>query len=137
MTKHWILKTEPNTYSIEDLRRDKRTFWDGIRNYQARNNLRLMSLGDLCLIYHSVGPKTVVGLAEVVKTHYPDPTVKLENNIWSVVDIKFKERFRTELSLAEIKANPKLQDLALIKQSRLSTAPITKKEFDIIYKLCQ
>lgn len=133
MAKYWILKTEPNTYSIDDLKRDKRTVWDGVRNYQARNNLRMMKKGDICLIYHSVGPKTIVGQSHVVKEHYQDPTV--EDDRWSVVDIQFGRKFHRELSLAEMKEDAKLVNLSLIKQSRLSVSPATKVEFDRIVKL--
>lgn len=133
MTNYWILKTEPGTYSIDDLKSDKKTFWDGIRNYQARNNLRLMTKGDICLIYHSVGPKSIVGQAKVVKEHYQDPTTK--DDRWSVVDIEFQKKFDNELMLAQMKEEPKLSDLPLIKQSRLSVCPLKKGAYDVILKL--
>lgn len=128
----WIIKTEPNTYSLDDLERDQITCWDGVRNYQARNNLRLMALDDLALVYHSVGPKELVGIAEVIKTAYADPTDP--TGTWSAVDVKFKKRLLRPINLAEIKARPDLKDLKLVTQGRLSVALVSKAHWDILLK---
>lgn len=127
----WILKTEPSAYSYADLERDGQTRWDGVRNYQARNNLKAMKMGDLCLIYESVGPKEIVGTAQVIKTAYFDP----EDPIWVCVDIKLGKRFKTSISLAKLKEHPALKNISLVKQSRLSVCPITKEDFSQIAKI--
>jgi predicted RNA-binding protein with PUA-like domain len=124
--QHWILKTEPSSYSFDDLLRDKRACWDGVRNYQARNNLRLMKIGDLAVIYESVGPKSAVGVARVVKTAYQDPKSKED---WSAVDIAPLKAFTKPVSLAELKSDKVLKNMSLVKQSRLSVCPITAAEF--------
>lgn len=130
---HWIIKTEPNTYSLENLIKDKTTAWDGVRNYQARNNLSAMKKGDLAMVYHSVGPKTLVGIAKVVKTAYPDPTAK--EGTWVCVDVKFQERLKREISLTELKSIPELSGLSLVKQGRLSVCPVSDTEWKIILAL--
>jgi predicted RNA-binding protein with PUA-like domain len=130
---YWLLKTEPSTYSWADLVRDKRTFWDGVRNYQARNNLQAMGKGDRALLYHSVGPKEVVGIAEVVREAYPDPTT--EDQRWVVVDIKPAKALPSPVTLAAIKETPALGEIALIKQSRLSVLPLKAAEFNLIVKM--
>lgn len=130
---HWLVKSEPFKYSFQNLLRDKKTIWDGVRNYQARNHLRAMKVGDAVLFYHSNEDKAVVGVAEVVKTAYPDPTAK--EGDWSVVEIKCVEALQEPVTLASIKANPDLQNMALIKQSRLSVMPVAKTEFQKILKL--
>ena len=132
--QYWILKTEPNTYSYDDLVKDKKTFWDGIRNYQARNNLKLMKKGDLCLIYHSVGPKEIVGIAKVVKEFYQDPSTT--DDRWVVVDIKAEKKLKKPLHLEVMKNHPTLKDIILVKQSRLSVSPIEEREYKEIIKLC-
>jgi predicted RNA-binding protein with PUA-like domain len=128
---YWILKTEPGTYSLDNLKKDRSTFWDGVRNYQARNNLKAMKLNDHCMIYHSVGPKEVVGTARVTKTAYADP----KNLDWVNVDIAFESELDKPVKLAEIKANTKLQNIALVRQGRLSVCPVTKDEWDAIMKM--
>lgn len=120
------MKTEPGTYSWEDLVRDKRTHWDGVRNYQARNNMRTMKKGDLVFIYHSVNEKVIKGIAKVVKEAYPDHTAK--EGDWSMVDISPVEELKP-LSLAEIKTNPRLFEMVLVKNSRLSVQPVKKGEW--------
>jgi len=129
----WIIKTEPNTYSLDNLERDKSTVWDGVRNYQARNNLRLMKKGDLALVYHSVGPKELVGIAEVIKEAYPDPTAK--SGPWSAVDVKFIERLAKAVTLAEIKSNQALKELGLVKQGRLSVVPVSEPQWRILLNM--
>ena len=107
--------------------------WDGVRNYQARNNLKLMKKGDLCFFYHSVKEKKIVGIVEVVKEHYPDPTDKSKRFV--VVDVAYKIEFKKAVTLDQIKKERKLNHLSLIKQSRLSVMPIDKKSWDLIIKL--
>lgn len=128
---YWILKTEPSTYSLQDLKKDKTTHWDGVRNYQARNNLKAMKKGDACMIYHSVGPKEIVGEATVIKTAYPDP----KDPDWVNVDIKFESEFEAPVKLAQLKEHPTLKDISLVRQGRLSVCPITKADWDAIVKL--
>ena len=128
---YWILKTEPSAYSYEDLERDGQTRWDGVRNYQARNNLSQMRFGDHCLIYHSMGPKEIVGAAVIAATAYPDP----KDNNWVVVDIKAAKRLGKPVTLSDLKAHPKLKHISLVKQTRLSVCPITKEDWDLIWSL--
>ncbi len=130
---HWIIKTEPNTYSIENLMRDKITSWDGVRNYQARNNLLAMKIGDLALVYHSVGPKELVGVAKVVKTAYPDASAT--EGAWVAVDVAFQELLKRPIKLSELKSIPELAAMSLVRQGRLSVCPLTKREWDIIFDL--
>lgn len=132
---YWLLKTDPDTYSIEDLIKDKKTCWDGVRNYQARNNLSQMQKDDQALIYHSNIDKAVVGLAKIVKTAYPDPTI--DDDRWIAVDIRIIRRFNNPVSLHTIKKTKALDNIALIKQSRLSVMPLTKQEFDILIELSE
>ncbi|MCP5463866.1 MAG: EVE domain-containing protein [Deltaproteobacteria bacterium] len=130
---YWLVKSEPFKYSYDDLVRDKKTFWDGVRNYQARNNLRAMKKGDQVFFYHSNEGKEIIGICEVAKEAYPDPTAK--EGDWSVVDVKAKKKFKTPVTLKQIKDEPKLADVALIKQSRLSVMPIEKKHYDLILRM--
>ncbi len=130
--KYWLVKSEPHKYSWDDLKKDGWTYWDGVRNYQARNNLRAMQVGDLVLYYHSNEGLAVVGVARVTKEAYQDPTTADER--WSVVDIEPVETLAAPITLSEMKQDKKLQDMVLIKQSRLSVMPVMKKEFDLIIK---
>jgi predicted RNA-binding protein with PUA-like domain len=127
----WLVKQEPGTYSFDDLIKDRKTIWDGVRNYQARNNLQAMRRGDKVLSYHSGAEKSVVGLAEVSRENFPDPT----DEKWIAVEIKPIEKFKKPVTLDEIKVENSLENIALIKQSRLSIMPLTKEEFEIIVKL--
>ena len=113
--------------------KDGHTFWDGVRNYQARNNLKGMKLGDLCLFYHSNEGKEVVGVAEVVKTHYQDPTTT--ETAWVVVDVKPVHPLKNPVSLSVLKSDPRLSNIGLIKQPRLSVIAITKEEFETVILL--
>ncbi len=131
--KHWLIKSEPSTYAWDDLLRDGQTYWDGVRNFQARNNIRAMSRGDLALFYHSVKEKCVVGVARVCGAVYPDPTAN--EGDWSVVDVEPAFGLKRTVTLAEIKADPQLVEMALLKQSRLSVCPVSKLEFDHIVAL--
>jgi len=131
--KYWLLKSEPSEWSWEDQIKVKKEMWDGVRNYQARNNLKLMQKGDLCFFYHSVIEKKIVGIVEVVKEFYLDPTDASKRFV--AIDIKKRKKLKNRISLDQIKNHKKLQHLALIKQSRLSVMPIDKKSWDIINKL--
>ncbi len=128
---YWLVKQEPQKYSFDDLIKDKQTIWDGVRNYQARNNLRDMKRGDKVLYYHSGSEKSVVGIAEVKRESFPDPT----DEKWIAVEIKPIQKFNKPVTLYEIKAEKSLENIELIKQSRLSVMPLTKEEFDTILKL--
>ena len=129
----WLLKSEPSTWSWEDQVKNKTDMWDGVRNYQARNNLMKMKKKDLCFFYHSVKEKSIVGIVEVVKEHYPDPTDASKRFV--VVDVKALKKLNKPVTLQSIKNNNKLKNIALIKQSRLSVMPITKTEWDEIIKI--
>jgi predicted RNA-binding protein with PUA-like domain len=124
---YWLLKTEPETYSWETLLRRKKGVWDGVRNYAARNNLRAMRKGDLCLIYHSGATKDVVGIAKIVRTAYQDPTT--EDTAWVAVDVAPVKALARPVTLAEIKAIPALADMALVRRGRLSVSPVTAAEW--------
>jgi predicted RNA-binding protein with PUA-like domain len=127
----WMVKQEPEKYSFDDLLKDGKSTWDGVRNYQARNNLREMKRGDKVLFYHSVSEKAVVGIAEVSRENFPDPA----DEKWIAVEIKPVEKFEKPVTLEEIRAEESLEKIALIKQSRLSVMPLTRKEFETILKL--
>ncbi|MFD1165446.1 EVE domain-containing protein [Sphingobacterium daejeonense] len=130
---YFLVKSEPFKYSWEQFNKDGETFWDGVRNYQARNNLKAMKKGDLVLFYHSNEGKEVVGMAKVVKEFYQDPTT--EDERWVVVDLAPVETFKNPVTLETIKADPLLQDIALVRQGRLSVMPLKKEEFDRIVEL--
>ncbi len=130
---HWLVKQEPTTYSWDHLVRDGRTMWDGVRNFQARNNLAAMAAGDPVLFYHSVEGKAVVGVAEVAREAYADPTTKEKG--WVVVDLVPVKPLAKPVTLEAIKATPALKDIKLVRQSRLSVVPLTKAEFDTIVKM--
>lgn len=127
---YWLMKSEPGTYSWDDLVKDKQTFWDGVRNYQARNNMKEMKVGDLALFYHSVNEKTVVGIAKIVKEHYQDPTT--DDDRWVVVDIAPVQPLKKPVKLDDIKNDGRLGQMVLVRNSRLSVQPVKKEEFDII-----
>ncbi len=131
--KYWLLKTEPSTWSWDDQEKVNKEMWDGVRNYQARNNLINMKKGDLCFFYHSVKEKKIIGIVKVVKESYPDPTDPSKKFV--VVDVKKKKKLKNPVSLEKIKLQKKLNHIALIKQSRLSVMAIDKKSWDIIYKM--
>lgn len=130
---HWLVKSEPFKYSWTKFNKDKRTFWDGVRNYQARNNLKTMKEGDLVLFYHSNEGKNVVGIAKVVKEFYQDPTTDDAN--WVVVDLAPVEALKNPVSLEQIKAEESLKDISLVKQGRLSVMPLKAEEFDKILEM--
>jgi predicted RNA-binding protein with PUA-like domain len=128
--QYWLVKTEPETFSWQDLVTQKKAVWDGVRNYTARNHLKAMQVDDLVLIYHSVTGKEVVGFGRVVTTAYQDPTTDDER--WVAVEIIPVTALPTSVSLADIKAEPALADLPLIKQSRLSVMPVDESAFKLI-----
>lgn len=131
--QYWLVKSEPFKYSWEKFNQDGRTFWDGVRNYQARNNLREMKEGDLVLFYHSNEGKTVVGIAKVVKEAYQDPTTDDKN--WVVVDLSPVETLKVPVTLETIKADEQLQNVGLVRQGRLSVMGMKQEEFDRIVAL--
>jgi len=131
--QYWLVKSEPEVYSFENLVKDKQPHWDGVCCFQASNNLRAMKVGDPVLVYHSQTDKAVVGIAEVVREHYPDP--KDETGNFSVVELAAKKALKTPVTLATIKSTPELATIALIRQSRLSVMGVTKSEYDAILKL--
>jgi predicted RNA-binding protein with PUA-like domain len=149
--RHWLVKSEPGTYSIEDQERDRKTSWEGVRNYQARNFLREMKVGDPLLFYHSsANPPAIVGLAEVVREAYPDhfawderspyydPRSTEDDPVWFMVDVGFVERFREPLPLPDLKEDPALEGMELLRRgSRLSVQPVSKAHFDHILKLAR
>lgn len=127
---YWLIKTEPGDWSWEDQLRDKVTYWDGVRNYQARNNMRAMALGDKCFFYHSVAEKRIVGVVRVVKLAYPDPSDS--SGRFDMVDVEALCNMPNPVSLAEIKAVEALGDMVLVKNSRLSVQPVSDEEWHII-----
>lgn len=149
--RYWLFKSEPETYSIEDLERDGRTHWDGVRNYQARNFLRdVVAPGDLVLFYHSsADPTGVAGVARVVRGGYPDPSAldpksryydekaTPEDPRWYMVDVEFVERFPRIVTLQELKRTPGLEDMLVTRNSRLSVQPVTREEFEIVRRLAR
>ena len=132
---YWLMKSEPNKYSFAQLEKDGRTSWDGVRNFEARNNLRGMKKGDLVLFYHSNEGKEIVGIAKVIGEARPDPTAPEED--WSVVDIAPVRTVKEPVPLDVIKSDPDLADIALLKRSRLSVVPLSKEHFDHILKLAK
>ncbi|MBC8111619.1 MAG: EVE domain-containing protein [Verrucomicrobia bacterium] len=130
---YWLVKSEPFKYSWQQFEEDGRTFWDGVRNFQARNSLKAMNLDDQVLFYHSNEDRAIVGIAQVVKTAYQDPSTEDPN--WVVVDLVPLEKLAKPVTLAQIKADARLENNALVKQSRLSVMPISLEAFEIIVGL--
>ena len=130
---YWLVKSEPFKYSWDDFVKDGKTFWDGVRNYAARNFLRDMKVGDQVLFYHSNEGLEMVGIAQVVKEHYPDPTTNEE--AWVVVDLQPVKKLNQPVTLKQIKGDKRLADMAIIKLSRLSVTPVTEGEWRVIMEL--
>lgn len=128
---YWLLKTEPGTYSWNDLVRDKKTVWDGVRNFQARNNLKAMKKGDAVFIYHSGDDKAVIGTAKITKEAYPDP----KDKDWVVVEISAKRKLKKPVTLSQIKAIENLSSMVLVRSSRLSVQPVLEDEFNMVIEL--
>lgn len=149
--QYWLMKSEPEVYSIDHLARDKKTYWDGVRNYQARNFMRdQMKPGDLAFFYHSnAEPSGIAGVAEITRTGYPDPSAfdpkdvhydpdsKKEKPAWYVVDIKFVKKLKRLISLEELKKIKSLENMTLLKRGRLSVQPVTEKEWKVINELAE
>ncbi len=130
---YWLIKSEPLKYSWEQFNKDGTTFWDGVRNYAARNNLRAMKKGDLLFWYHSNEGLEIVGIAKLVKEAYQDPTT--EEDAWVVVDVKPHKKLKKPVSLAQIKTEPRLQNMALVRLGRLSVQPVTEEEWKIVMEM--
>jgi predicted RNA-binding protein with PUA-like domain len=130
---YWLLKTEPETFSWETLEKEGLSMWDGVRNYQARNNLRAMKKGDQAFVYHSGKNPGIIGLAEIVNEHFPDPTAK--EGDWSALDVKPVRKLKRFIDLQEIKQNMHLEDMVLVRNTRLSVQPVSEEEYMVILKL--
>jgi predicted RNA-binding protein with PUA-like domain len=130
---YWLIKSEPDTYSWDDFVKEGQSMWDGVRNHTARLNMMAMKEGDLALFYHSNEGKEIVGLAKVVKEHYPDPTA--EDPRWVVVNFVPVEKFPKPVTLKQIKADKRFEDMALVRLSRLSVGPVKPLEFGFIMQL--
>jgi len=130
---YWLVKSEPFKYSYEQLEKDKQTFWDGVRNYAARNHLKAMKKGDQVLFYHSNEGLEIVGIAKVAKEAYQDPTT--DEDAWVVVDLKPYKRIKKPVSLEQVKADKRLKDMALVRLGRLSVQPVTEDEWNVIMEL--
>ena len=133
MKNYWLVKQEPEAYSWDDFVRDGGTQWSGVRNFLARKNLRAMRKGDAVLFYHSVSDKAVVGIAQVSREAFPDPTAR--EGDWSAVELKPVKPLKHPVTLAQIKAEPKLREIALLRNSRLSLQPLGKAEFELICRM--
>jgi predicted RNA-binding protein with PUA-like domain len=130
---YWLVKQEPESYSFADFQKDGKTDWTGVRNFTARNNLKEMKAGDKVFYYHSGDERAVVGYAKVTKTAFPDPTA--DEGSWVAVELEAGKPVKKPVTLAEIKANPKLAEMKLVKLSRLSVSPVTKEEWDEIVEM--
>jgi len=130
---YWLVKTEPETFSWDDLARDKKTVWDGVRNFQARSNLKAMKKDDIVFIYHTGDEKAIIGLAKIVKEAYPDP----KDKEWVVVEMSADKKLKKTVSLAQIKSTKKLSNMVLVKASRLSVQPVRADEFALVIELSE
>lgn len=130
---YWLIKSDPETYSFERMKKDKKTHWDGVHNYAARNNLKAMKKGDLLFFYESMnGEPSIVGIVKVAKEHYQDPTTE---DAWVWIDVQYVEAMKRPVTLKEVKANKKLAQMALVRISRLSVQPVTDEEWEEILKM--
>lgn len=130
---YWLVKTEPETYSWDDLVRDKKTVWDGVRNFQARSNLKSMKQGDTVFFYHTGDEKAIIGLAKVAKEAYPDP----KDKDWVVIEIASDKKLKKPVTLSQIKSTKKLANMVLVKASRLSVQPVRQDEFTLVIELSE
>ena len=130
---YWLIKSEPSAYSWDQLVKDKKTSWTGVRNFQAQINLKAMKTGDRCFFYHSGEGKEIVGIAEVVKAAYPDATDKDGKSV--TVDVKAVEPVKTPVTLAAVKADPKFKEMKLVRQSRLSVSPVSDEHWKLLMKM--
>jgi predicted RNA-binding protein with PUA-like domain len=130
---YWLVKTEPGTYSWDDLVKDKKTTWDGVRNFQARNHLKTMKKDDRVFVYHSGEEKAIIGTAKIFKENFPDP----KDKEWAAVEISSDKKLKSPVTLAQIKAEKRLADMVLVKSSRLSVQPVKKDEFDLILAMSE
>lgn len=128
---YWLVKTEPGTYSWDDLVRDKKTVWDGVRNFQARNNLKAMKKGDHILVYHSGEEKAIIGTSKISKEAFPDP----KDKDWVAVEIEVGKKLKNPITLGQIKSIKELNNMVLVKSSRLSVQPVKEDEFNAILDL--
>jgi predicted RNA-binding protein with PUA-like domain len=133
MSQYWLVKQEPTAYSWDQFAADGKTDWTGVRNFQARNNLRTMNVGDQVLYYHSVNGKAVVGIAKVTRAAFPDPTAA--EGDWSAVELAAVHAVKPPVKLEQIKREPRLAEMPLLKNSRLSVQPLTKEQYDVIIRL--
>lgn len=132
---YWLVKSEPSTYGWDQLVKDKKTTWDGVRNFAARNHLKAMKKDDEVFFYHSNEGMEIVGIAKVAKEAYPDPTAKEGN--WLVVDLKPEKKLKKPVSLSQIKSDKRLQDMALVRLGRLSVQPVTEKEWEMVLEMSE
>ena len=130
---YWLMKTEPGTYSWDNLEKDKKATWDGVRNYQARNNLKAMKKGDLSFIYHSGEDKAIIGIAKITKEFFPDP----KDKEWVAVEIEMERKLKKAVTLAQVKADTRLTNMALVRSSRLSVQPVKQEELNLILKMSE
>jgi predicted RNA-binding protein with PUA-like domain len=130
---YWLLKTEPDTYSWDTLVKEKKGSWDGVRNFQARTNMKAMKKGDVAFIYHTGDEKAIVGIAKVLKEHYPDPA----DEAWVVVDLVPEKKLKNPVTLSQIKADKRFTDMVLVRASRLSVQPVKEDEYKLILKLSE
>ncbi|MBA2499291.1 MAG: EVE domain-containing protein [Chitinophagaceae bacterium] len=132
---YWLVKSEPFKYSWEQFQKDKKTYWDGVRNYAARNFLKAMKKGDQVFFYHSNEGLEIVGIAEVAKEYYQDPTT--DDEAWVVVDLKPKKKLKKPITLQQIKQDKRLANMALVKLGRLSVTPVTDEEWSVIMEMAE
>lgn len=130
---YWLVKTEPETYSWDNLVRDKKATWDGVRNFQARTHLKNMKKGDVVFIYHTGDEKSIIGISKAVSEPYPDP----KDKDWIVIDLTPEKKLKKAISLSQIKADKRLTDMVLVRASRLSVQPVKPEEFDLIISLSE
>ena len=130
---YWLVKTEPDTYSWDDLVKEKKGTWDGVRNFQARSNMKKMQKGDLVFVYHTGDEKSIVGTAKVVKEGYPEP----KDAEWIAVDLSPEKKLKKPITLSQIKADKRLKDMVLVRAARLSVQPVSQEEFDYILSLSE